>query len=210
MRSFLILAALMLSACAPTLYPSLPDYMASKKLMPPTPSLFPHCQDYGCAVVKNVELSKADWKRIEKTFGKKAKAAEEERRKVAKTIGTFEQILGPITGTQNDKAGTFGETGHGQLDCVDESTNTTVDLMLLKQKGLIVFHTVEQPQVRYPIVSGRGWMHQTAVLKEIKTGKEYAIDSWFDDNGADARVVPIPDWLNGWHPQESDPPHPQK
>ncbi len=193
-------AALSLSACAPHLYDSMPSYMASKKLIEPTRELFPHCQNYGCAVVKNVKLSKQDWKKIDKAFGKKAKTAEVEREKIARTIGTFEKIVGPITSTQNDKAGTFGQTGAGQLDCVDESTNTSVFMILLAEKGLIKFHTIEQPQVRYPLVSGRGWMHQTAVVRESKTGAEYAIDSWFDDNGADARIVPIKDWLNGWHP----------
>ena len=74
-------------------------------------------------------------------------------------------------------------------------------MMLLEQKDLIKFHRIEQPQVRYPIISGRGWMHQTAVLTEIKTGQQYAIDSWFEDNGAPAHVVTMEEWRNGWHPE---------
>jgi hypothetical protein len=201
MKRFLLpVVIVLLSSCAPHLYDSMPSYMASKKLIEPTTKLFPHCQNYGCAVVKNVELNKRDWKQIDKEFGKKAKNAQAEREKIAKTIGVFEKIVGPITKTENDKPGTFEQTGPGQLDCVDESTNTTVYMMLLNQKGLLKFHTIEQPQVRYPLISGRGWMHQTAVVRETKTGAEYAIDSWFDENGDTARIVPIADWLKGWHP----------
>ena len=198
----LVLAGIvLLGACAPHLQPSLPAYMTSKKLAKPGVDLFPHCQNYDCATVKNVGLSKADWARIEKAYGKKAKTAEDERVKISRAVGVFEDVLGPLTGTQNDKAGTFIQTGKGQLDCVDESTNTTIYMMLLAQKGLITFHSIEQPQVRYPLVSGRGWMHQTAVIRDLETGEEYAVDSWFEDNGSASYILPIQPWMNGWHPE---------
>lgn len=192
-------AALLLSGCANELYGSLPLYMQSKHLPEVRIENFPHCEGYGCPIVKNVELNAADWKTIERAYGGKAETAKNEREKIARTIGVFEQVVGPITGTDVDKAGTFIQTGKGQLDCVDESSNTTIYLILLKEKGLLTFHTIDQPQVRYPIVSGRGWMHQTAVVTERATGDRYAVDSWFDDNGAPARIIPLQDWLNGWH-----------
>jgi hypothetical protein len=74
--------------------------------------------------------------------------------------------------------------------------------MLLKQKGLLTFHDIEQPQVRWPIISGRGWMHQTAVITNIKTGRQYAVDSWFEDNGANSWIVDLEAWRNGWHPDD--------
>jgi hypothetical protein len=189
-----------LTACAPHLYDSMESYMLSKRLEQPKPERFANCQAYGCAIVMNVELNKHDWKKIEKAYGKKAKTAEEEREKIARTIGVFEQIVGPITGTQDDRPGTFEKTGRGQQDCVDESTNASVYMMLLDQKELIKFHTIEQPQVRYPLVSGRGWMHQTAVIRETKTGEEFAIDSWFEENGVKAHVVSMKEWMEGWTP----------
>lgn len=198
----LISALLFLSGCADQLYGSLPAYLQSKKLQSPNAQSFPHCQNYDCAVVKNVRLNQHDWNKIEKSFGKKAKNAAQEREKTIKTIATFEQIVGPITNTENDKRGTFVQTGNGQLDCVDESTNTTVYLMLLKDSRLLKFHDIEQPFVRYPIISGRGWMHQTAVITEKDTGAQYAVDSWFEDNGAPPYIIPIQDWLNGWHPTQ--------
>ncbi len=195
-----LLALFLISGCADTLYPSMDQYMASKKLKQPTIGSFPHCQNYDCAVVKNVTLGKSEWKRIDKAFGKKAKTAEQEREKIGKIIGVFEEVLGPLTKTEGDREGTFVQTGDGQLDCVDESTNTTVYLTLLQQKGLIKFHEIGQPEVRYPLISGRGWMHQTAVITDIKTGERFAVDSWFEDNGVPAYIVPLEEWRNGWHP----------
>ncbi len=197
-----LLALLLTAGCADRLYDSLDFYMKEKRLEKPTIERFPHCEGYGCPTVKNVELGTADWKRIEKTFGGKAKNAAQEREKIARTIGEFERVVGPITGTDVDKRGTFIAMGEGQMDCVDESTNTTIYLMLLDQKGLIHFHGIEQPHVRWPLISGRGWMHQTAIVKDLDTGEKFAVDSWFEDNGADAWIVPLTDWSNGWHPDD--------
>lgn len=198
----LTIGLLALSGCANELYTDLPYYMQSKRLPAPSAESFPHCQGYGCPTVKRVELSDADWKKIEKAYGKKPKNAEKERKKISSAIGAFEQVVGKLTGTENDVRGTFIKTGKGQLDCVDESTNTTIYMMLLKQKGLMSFHEIEQPQVRWPLVSGRGWMHQTAVITEKETGKQYAVDSWFEDNGEAAWIVTLDAWRNGWHPDQ--------
>jgi hypothetical protein len=200
------LGALLVTGCANQLYPSLHYYMKDKRLPPVATDNFPHCQGYGCPTYKNVILNKHDWSIIEKAYGGKAQTAAEEREKAAAAIGAFERVVGPLTGTEVDVKGTFtamgrGQRGKGQLDCVDESTNTTIYLMLLKQKGLLNFHEIEQPQVRWPIISGRGWMHQTAAVTEKATGEQFAIDSWFEDNGAPAWVVPLPAWRDGWHPE---------
>ena len=200
--SLALLAVLLLGGCANELYSDLHYYMKEKKLPAPSETSFPHCEGYGCPTYKNVELNESDWKRIERAFGSKAKNAYQEREKIARTIGEFERVVGPITGTDVDQRGTFVKTGKGQLDCVDESTNTTVYLMLLKQKGLLPFHEIEQPQVRWPIVSGRGWMHQTAVITEKETGEQFVVDSWFEDSGVNPWIVSLEAWRNGWHPDQ--------
>jgi hypothetical protein len=203
--TLLLANSFLLGGCANELYSSLPYYMKEKKLPPPTVENFPHCEGYGCPVIKNVKLNEHDWNIILSAYGNKAQDPVEERIKVARTVGAFERVAGKLTGTDGDIKGTFMKTGKGQLDCVDESSNTTIYMMLLKQKGLLRFHEIEQPQVRWPIVSGRGWMHQTAVVTEKQTGKQYAIDSWFEDNGVSAWVVPMEAWRNGWHPDQMKP-----
>ena len=44
------------------------------------------------------------------------------------------------------------------------------------------------------------WPHQSAVVLEIASGKAYAVDSWFEDNGRAAHVVPLEQWRAGWKP----------
>ncbi len=199
----LMILVLSVTGCATESYKTRDYYLKVEKHLPdPTPDNFPHCQNYGCRTYKMVQLNDRDWRTIAKSFTPAPRNASEERARIARTIGVFEQVIGPITRTDGDIAGSFLKTGDGQLDCVDESVNTTLYLMLLEQKGLLRFYSIERPQVRWPLVSGRGWMHQTAVITDLKDGASYAVDSWYEDNGRPAYVVPLEDWMNGWHPGE--------
>jgi hypothetical protein len=202
MRKFLFVAALFLSSCAGA--GNYHAYLEGKRLPPATLESFPHCHGYGCVVVDNVTLSKTDWKAIEKTFTPKPKSAEEERARIARAIGVFETRVGAITGTGEDERGTFRKTGRNQHDCVDESTNTTIYLALLQQKGLLRFHDVGAPTSRVPVIHYMGrWPHQTAVISEKTGGASFAVDSWFHDNGEDAEIAPLDVWKSGWKPESS-------
>ena len=65
----------------------------------------------------------------------------------------------------------------------------------------MVFHRPTQPQSRQPFLSGRAWWHQTATMRDIESGKQYAVDSWFEDNGKPAHIVDIQEWFDGWKPK---------
>jgi len=189
----------LLSSCAME-YESYQQYLSTKRLPPPRAESFPHCRGYGCPDPVMVELDAREWAWIDAGFTPLPRTAAEERKRIEPVIGMFEQIVGGLAGTDRDVGDTFKKTGQGQLDCVDESTNTTIYLDLLRQRGFLRFHTIDQPQVRYPFTGGGYWWHQTAVIKDIETGEAYAVDSWFHDNGHPAHVVPLEDWKTGWKP----------
>ncbi|MBI2233552.1 MAG: hypothetical protein HYU57_00805 [Micavibrio aeruginosavorus] len=204
---FISSLAAILSACAAT-PPDEPyayqKYLESKDLRMPAAESFDHCRGYGCAYRDNVALSDTEWGKIAHPF-RKATTAEAEREAISQAIAELEQIVGEKTGTSGDIAGTFGKVGTHQLDCVDESTNTTIYLAVMDKKGLIKHHSISGPTTRTPftgMAQGRFWPHQTAVIFDNKTNAAYAVDSWFRDNGAPADVVPLHDWLYGWGPQE--------
>lgn len=171
--------------------------------MPKDYTAFKQCHGYGCRVIDNIALTKGDWKMISKAFNPKPKNAEDERKRIAKAIGIMETRVGKLNGTSADKVGTFKYLGTEQLDCVDESINTTTYLHLLAQGGLLKHNQVYAPETRVPalVVIG-GWPHRTAVIADIKTGERYAVDSWFYDNGHDAVIVPLKDWKSGWKPKD--------
>ena len=45
-------------------------------------------------------------------------------------------------------------------------------------------------------------MQHNYVVTDTKTKERYAVDSWFEDNGAPAHIVPLETWRNGWHPDK--------
>ena len=97
------------------------------------------------------------------------------------------------------RGGAFPGCGrNGQLDCVDEATNTTVFLRILESQRLLRRHEVGQPVTRASF--SFDWPHSTATVTERGSGRAYGIDSWFYDNGEDAVVVPLDQWLAGWSP----------
>jgi hypothetical protein len=87
-----------------------------------------------------------------------------------------------------------------RLDCIAESSNTTVYLLLLERDGLLSRH-----RVRYP--ARRGYLmwfsHNTAVLEELDTGRAWAIDSWYGPGGGPAPVWPLELWL-AWKEDRSN------
>jgi hypothetical protein len=199
--ALIITATLTLPACA-SLETPYQDHLSRKGLSAPASERFDHCHGYGCRIVTPVALPAQDWKDIEALFTPRPKDPIQERKILAQAIGVFEQKVGKIAGTQDDHYGTFYKIGHDQHDCVDESTNTTIYLSLLEQKGLMTHHKVRAPDVRIPLINYLGrWPHQTAVITEIASGESFAVDSWFHDNGFPAEIAPLKDWKAGWAPQ---------
>lgn len=194
----LLSACLLLSGCMKH-YESYERYLVSRNLPAPTMKAFPHCSDYDCATVQIANYWPKEWKQVQKQFKPKAKSAKKERQQIARAIQKMEQIIGPITHTDGDVGDTFKKTGKGQLDCVDESTNTSISLDLLRQDGLLKFHELGAPESRAPFLK---WPHQTATIVEKETGVRYAVDSWFTDNGGEVYVLPLDEWKDGWKPGE--------
>ena len=163
---------------------------------------FDHCYGYGCVKKTKAAMTTKDWAQIQKIM-RGSNTAEKERENIKQAIGAFETIVGEKTGTKTDKGGTFAEmlSKDTQQDCVDESLNTTIYLTLLQQKGLLKFHQPAAPNVRLPIIHAGRWPHQTAVMQETKSGKLYAVDSWFHDNGHNAEIVTLESWKDGWTPR---------
>ena len=152
-----------------------------------------------------VSVSPQEWTRIEAFFEPRATTSREERHQIRYAIAIFEQIAGSQTGTWKDQAVNYAHFGSSSaLDCIDESTNTTVYLRVLEQQGLLRYHHVKPPIARHRFFLD---IHQTAVIVELSTGDEYAVDSWFRDNG----FAPYITTVDAWHhrapfPADENPP----
>lgn len=172
----------------------------------PSLDAFDVCSGGGCAEIRHVSLSQAEWSKVAVVFASVTNDAQinavQERKQIADAIGVLETIVGVKTGATTDRAGTFGNANfRNQLDCNDEAINSTTYLRLMREYGLIKLHEVEDLRTRNFFFTG--WPHTTAVIHETASGQRYAVDSWFYDNGLPAVVVPFEVWKSGYIPADS-------
>jgi len=155
------------------------------------------CYNYGCAVQVKIAIDLDDLTRLDQLFEDVANAAVE-RGSIQLAIGFMNRVAGKQTPIRNDRGENFNDDGaEGRMDCIDHSRTTTAYLKLIEARNLLHFHHVLEPVRRAPL-----WLndHWSARIEENETGEQYAVDSWFFDNGEPAAIFPILDWLKGAEP----------
>ena len=154
---------------------------------------FPVCYDYSCKSTQLVNLDISRWGQVREVFEPGALTARHERQQLRHAVALMESLVGPITGTDADRGGNVEGSGTpGQMDCIDESTNTWTYLKLFQENGFLRWHeTAERTKRSKWIID----VHWTAVIRERATGQQYAVDSWFDDNGKPPVIQRLEDWL---------------
>jgi len=167
----------------------------------PTIDSFSICYGHSCETIKQISLTKSQWSEVTSIFSPQAKSAQAERALIAKAIAKMEDIVGIIAGTSHDLAfnykGLFSD--EHQMDCIDESTNSTNYLIMMQNQGLLKWHTVENTKTRGYLIFG--WPHTTAVIKDTQQ-QDWAVDSWFYDNGIEPAILTIEKWQSGWEPEK--------
>lgn len=194
MRIFTVLLALCLCACSTGI--DTKKYNAAAY----TPESFTVCHGYSCTHKSKAGFSDKEWNSIAAIFKKKpAKDAAGERGKIGYAIAKMETYAGAKTGTDIDlpMAVSFKENIQ-QMDCIDETVNTTHYLEMLQGAGLLTFHEPALPTHRGYFIDGR-WPHNTAVIQE-KGGDLWVVDSFYRANGEEPYILPRADWLAGWKP----------
>lgn len=140
----------------------------------------PVCYNFGCSVQRVVGITPEEWNEVANWFTPQAKDAAQERKRIQHAVGWLEVVIGRYTPIHRDKGqNQFGDTFEGQMDCIDESTNTTVFLHLLENHGLLRFHRVLDRAYRRTL-----WdQHWAGQVEELDSGQRWVVDSWFQDFG---------------------------
>ena len=168
----------------------------------PSLTAFEICQGGGCVQSDILQLTEAEWDNVVQIFSPLPASAEAEREAIAKAIGALEDMVGTKVGTTADRAGTFNNSDYlHQQDCNDEAINSTTYMRLMQQAGLLRFHEILDTRTRKFFFTG--WPHSTAAIREQATKAEYAVDSWFYDNGFPATILPMATWKDGYIPTDS-------
>jgi hypothetical protein len=102
----------------------------------------------------------------------------------------------------NDRAINNSEEGlNGRMDCVDNASNTTTYLHILRDIGELSGWTVSSPEVRSRFNVHA--VHWTAVITDKATGVDWSVDSWFRPNGHLPMTMPLQSWIDekkAWEP----------
>ncbi|MCB1383760.1 MAG: hypothetical protein KDJ73_12695 [Notoacmeibacter sp.] len=153
----------------------------------------PVCHGYGCTFSKPLPLTAADEEKLAAIMAPGAASPEAERTALASAIAYLETRSVAVLGVRDfAKAALTGAGRAGQMDCIDESTNSTTFLRHLEAKNLLRHHSVEKPTSRGIMIDGR-YPHWTAVLKAADGGK-WAVDSWYEPGGGKPDVMPLGEW----------------
>lgn len=170
--------------------------------LPATPQAFTLCHGYSCTHKSAAGFSDAEWNDVLTIFrSNPAKTAEAERVKIGRAIALMERYSGARTGTDDDDAEATGSKRNNlQLDCIDETINTTHYIGFLKEA--LKFHEVAEPTHRGYLIDGV-WPHNTAVMLDTASGELFVVDSFYRKNGEEPYIMPRAAWLAGWKPPGS-------
>jgi hypothetical protein len=153
---------------------------------------FVQCYDFGCKSTQELHFDETHWQQIRALFGDGVDDSAAEKQAIRRAVALMERISGELSGTYLDRGGNYpGSDIPRQMDCIDESTNTFQYLSALQQLGLLQWHRVDLKQRRMV------WFitHWTATIREIDSGRVYAVDSWYRDNGELPYLQPLTDWM---------------
>lgn len=167
---------------------------------PATKEAFKQCRGFGCSYLHETRFTPGEWQKVAAIFKKNpARNAEEERKKIGAAIALMERIIGEKTGAKADLGGaSMSNKTPYQLDCIDETTNTAHYLGFLDEAGLTKFHERDNPIHRGFFING--WPHNTATIRDRKTGEQFVVDSYYTDNGKEPYILPRNVWTSGWKP----------
>jgi hypothetical protein len=154
------------------------------------------CHAFGCKLNYAFRPTEQDLVEVTAILERGKESPNAERQAMGEAIQYFETRLGPLVGSDKDKGG-FDLTSSGipgQMDCIDEASNSTSYLIYLQKHGLLSHHTVSSPVARGFFLDGR-YPHATAVVKQTNGKHYFAIDSWVKDNGAFPVIMPLDKWF---------------
>ncbi len=163
---------------------------------------FEVCASVGCDRISTLGYTAEEWQGISALFVQPSADSAQERERIGVAVAMMERLIGPKNNTSYDQPRNSGLfTFKPQLDCIAESANTTVALMLLEQQGLLIHHRIIYPRHRGLFTLQAP--HNAAAIEELETGRRYVVDSWFFANGEKPVIVPAELWKSGYEPDDA-------
>lgn len=152
------------------------------------------CHGFDCSYKTKLDVGAPDASRFAEIMAGGGGSAAAERVAISKSVQYFEDRAAQQIGIRDKPKSDISQSRErGQMDCIDESTNTRTLLRFLNERGLLKFHSVEMNVSRGLFVDGR-YPHSTAVLREKAGGQRWAVDSWYEPMGGPPDIMPLEAW----------------
>lgn len=152
------------------------------------------CSGFDCNYKTRLDLGEAENDRFARIMAGGESSPEAERAAVAKAVSYYEELGATAIGARDHAKSDITQSRvKGQMDCIDESTNTRSLLRYLAARGMLRHHRVERNVSRGFLLDGR-YPHSTAVLRDPQ-GRRWAIDSWYEPTGGAPDVMPLDEWM---------------
>ncbi|MDZ5697034.1 hypothetical protein [Chelativorans sp. M5D2P16] len=151
------------------------------------------CSGYSCTYRTSLSVGHQMRQRFQEIMQPGRHSPEAERAAIAAAVQFFERQATKAIGVADKAKGSFaGSRVLGQMDCIDESTNTQALLHLLNRLGLLRHHRVEANASRGFFLDRR-YPHATAVIR-APDGRRWAVDSWYEPAGGAPDIMPLAHW----------------
>jgi hypothetical protein len=153
------------------------------------------CHGYGCEHRTEIAVQPSWFGKVAAVMRQGRSSPEAERKALREAVRIYTAYLARRFGGKPDvpksPASLSGKIG--QMDCLDETANTTSLLLVLKHNGLLVHHQVERPQSRGFFLDGR-YPHYTAVIVDSRSRIAWAVDPWARMPGQKPDLLPLEEW----------------
>lgn len=158
-------------------------------------TVFNVCSGYNCIYKDSFALSRAQEAKIVRIMKSGRASAKAERRAIARVVAQLERFSRASLRFSKDVKFSYQrhQGKRGQMDCVDESLNTTAYLKFLQSNGLLKYHTVFSRYAERGFILDGRFPHKSARIRD-KSGKDWAVDSWKRDNGGKPVVMALSKW----------------
>jgi hypothetical protein len=170
-------------------------WFQSQGYVGPTGTRIIACHGYGCARRQVISVDGSLLGRASAILRAGSASAEAERQALAQVVSAYTAYLASSIGGRPDVPGSPAQMSgvQGQMDCLDETANTTSLLLVLQSHGLLNYHEVEPPESRGFFLDGR-YPHFSAVITEKRSGQEWAVDPWRRAPGQKPEILPLVQW----------------
>ncbi len=156
------------------------------------------CSGFGCIYKQTLLFDEEDMAHMRTVMQNGAETPESERRSISELVAWKERLAQKKLRMRQDTRLSYQRDAgiRGQMDCVDESSNTFAFLKFLQGEGLLRHHKAKRVAERGFLFDGR-YPHRTAVVTD-SAGREWVVDSWKKNGGEEPQVTTYAKWKVEW------------